>query len=252
MLGAATMRRLHLHLGSPLRASVQGAPPKTVSVVGSGVIPPLGASGRFGEGAFVRYSALKGLCNCDAPPPDVAFLRFIPGADREREAKRIAGLLRKIETPEAPFQVSSPDDPKDLLNFGRVRNMPLILAGLIALLATATLAHVLVSGITRRRRDLAILKTIGFVRGQVRRTVAWQATTLAVVALAIGVPFGIAAGRWLWTTFATNLGVFPEPRIPAIAVALVVPGTIVLANLVALLPARSAARTQPASILRTE
>ena len=46
-------------------------------------------------------------------------------------------------------------------------------------LAVAALGHTLVSSIRRRRRDLATLKTLGFTRGQVSATVAWQATTFA-------------------------------------------------------------------------
>jgi hypothetical protein len=53
-----------------------------------------------------------------------------------------------------------------------------------------TMAHTLITSVQRRRRDLAVLKTLGFVRGQVAATIAWQATTFAVVALCLGLPFG--------------------------------------------------------------
>ena len=71
-----------------------------------------------------------------------------------------------------------------------------MLAGLLALLAAAALAHLLVTSVRRRRRDLAILKSLGFVRGQVSAAVAWQATTVALLALAVGLPLGVALGRW--------------------------------------------------------
>jgi putative ABC transport system permease protein len=138
------------------------------------------------------------------------------------------------------------------VNFGRVQNFPLYLAILVALMAAATLAHVLVTSIRRRRRDLAILKTIGFQRGQLTWTVAWQATTLSLLALAIGIPLGVVVGRWLWTAFSDQLGILPSPAVPIAAVLLTVPATLLLANLIAYLPGRAAGRVQAATILRTE
>src|SRR5205085_1189498 len=82
-------------------------------------------------------------------------------------------------------------------------------------------------------RDRSILKTLGFVRTQLSRAVAWQASALAVVAVVVGLPLGIAAGRWVWGVFAGRLGVPPRPVTPVLAVTLLVPATIVLANLVA-------------------
>jgi predicted lysophospholipase L1 biosynthesis ABC-type transport system permease subunit len=122
----------------------------------------------------------------------------------------------------------------------------------LALMAVGTLAHTLVSSTRRRRRDLAILKTLGFARPQLRGTVAWQATTLLAIALLIGLPTGIAGGRWGWRVFAGQLGVLPDPVVPLAAILLAVPGALVLANLVAALPGRAAARTQPATVLRSE
>jgi ABC-type lipoprotein release transport system permease subunit len=51
--------------------------------------------------------------------------------------------------------------------------------GDIKLLACGTITHTLLTSVRRRRRDLAILKTIGFVGRHVRATVAWQATAIA-------------------------------------------------------------------------
>src|SRR5207248_8888292 len=106
--------------------------------------------------------------------------------------------------------------------------------------------------IRRRRRDLAVLKTLGFVPGQVRATVAWQSTTLGVVAVVLGIPLGIAAGRWAWLAFAHQLGIVPEAGVPLLALLAMVPATLVVANLVAVLPGRAAARAQPARVLRSE
>jgi ABC-type antimicrobial peptide transport system permease subunit len=93
---------------------------------------------------------------------------------------------------------------------------------------------------------------LGFVPRQVRVAVAWQATTFISVSLLIGLPLGIAFGRVIWTLFARQLGTLPEPVYPSLALLLIVPAAIVLANLIAVVPAFIAARMKPAVVLRAE
>ena len=119
-------------------------------------------------------------------------------------------------------------------------------------MGVAITAHTLVTSVQRRRRDLATLKTLGFVRPQILTTVISQATVFAAVGLVIGIPLGIAMGRWAWSAFADQLGVPPAPTIPLLVVGLAIPVTLLLANLAAALPGRSAARTRPAVVLRAE
>jgi ABC-type antimicrobial peptide transport system permease subunit len=95
------------------------------------------------------------------------------------------------------------------------------------------------------------LKALGFVNGQLASAVAWQATTLALVGTIAGVPLGIVAGRAVWMAFATNLGVVPVSVVPAWAVVGLVAGVIVVANILALAPALTAARTNAVQLLRT-
>lgn len=72
--------------------------------------------------------------------------------------------------------------------------MPLALGLVLVALAVGTLAQVLLTSV-RRRRDLAVLKTLGLSRWQVQAVVAWQAVALAAAALAVGLPLGVVAGR---------------------------------------------------------
>jgi hypothetical protein len=83
-------------------------------------------------------------------------------------------------------------------------------------------------------------------------TVVWQASTLVALALAIGIPVGVAAGRWIWLVVAEQIGVVPEPVLPAALLALLAAATVLVANLVAAVPAWMAARTRPATVLRAE
>ena len=59
-----------------------------------------------------------------------------------------------------------------------------------------------------------MLKTLGLVRRQVLSVVEWQALSLAGVALLVGVPLGLLAGRWAWVLFAGAAGVAPAASIP--------------------------------------
>src|SRR5205085_1233276 len=86
--------------------------------------------------------------------------------------------------------------------------------------------------------------------GQVRKAVAWQATTLALAALAIGVPLGVLSGRLIWARFANQLGVLEDAVVPIVAIALIMIGSVALANLIALGPARIAGKTRSAHALR--
>jgi ABC-type lipoprotein release transport system permease subunit len=246
-LGSKTLDQLHKRIGETVHVSVFGSPPKPMRVVGEAVIPPVGDVGQFGQGALIDYSS-AGYLVSGAPSADTLIVRTVPAADPTTVGRNIA---RAVPARLQPY-VEIPSKPNDLVNFGRVQNFPLYLAGLVALMAAATLAHVLVTSIRRRRRDLAILRTLGFQRGQLTWTVAWQATTLAFAALLIGLPVGIAGGRWIWTSFADQLGIVPSPAVPLAAVLVTVPATLLLANLIAYLPGRAAGRVRAATVLRTE
>jgi FtsX-like permease family len=253
-LGASTMRAAHVAIGQMVEVVVDQAdrPPKPVRmrVVGTVVVPPNPfAASRLGDGAAI---GVPGLVRLD---PRVAgqvgswpfLVRFAPGVDRDAGLAAVARDLKGSN----PFIVAA-ERPASITSLTRIADVPLLLSGLLALLAVGTLAHTLVSATRRRRRDLAILKALGFARGQVRGTLAWQATTLATVALLVGLPTGVAAGRWGWRLFAGQLGVLPDPVVPVLAVLIAVPSALFLVNVVAALPGRIAARTQPALVLRSE
>lgn len=247
-LGTRSLRELGLAVGDTVTVRVPGADRRArMTVVGRVVLPAFSDTARFGEGGLLTFRGLRRL----APrfPATDAIIRLRASDDR---ASVLASLRRQLQRPPAPLVDTARQTPTDLVNFGRVQNMPLLLAAVVAALALTTLTHTLISSIRRRRRDLAVLKTLGFVRRQVLAAVAWQATTIASVALLAGVPLGVAAGRWAWALFADQLGIVREPAVPIGLVLLLVPGALVAANLVAVVPAQLAARTHPAAVLRVE
>ena len=105
--------------------------------------------------------------------------------------------------------------------------------------------------VSRRRRDVGLLKAVGFVNSQVASTVLWQSTTLAVIGIIVGVPLGVLVGKAVWTAFANNLGVIPVSVVPGGLIALLAAGVLVAANVIAVVPALAATRSKAADLLRT-
>lgn len=262
--GPATLRRIGKDVGDTVSLSIQGSEGVSegveVTIVGVGVLLPLGASARFGDGVFLTYRLLNTVGEKSpqlrgiVPPPDEVYVVYAEGVDPAEVEADIRstyrpGSRRGLETSLGPDFPGI--DAADIVSFGRVRAMPFVLAGMLAALAVATMVHALVSGVRRRRHELAVLRTLGFVRRQVRATVRWQSTTLAVATFALALPAGIALGRWGWLLFARANGVVGEVVVPA-HVLLVGPAALVVALLAAMLPACVAARVRPAVVLRSE
>jgi len=263
VLGAATLATLHRSVGDSVVVQGEGLA-RTMHVVGRAVFPVLGigdfAPTSLGEGAALTVQGLDDVGGSaiaqftgGGPPPtsDLSFalIRFKPGVDPTAAKARIQAQVPQFPVgPELALVLT----PTDIATYRNLQATPVLLAAMLGLLGVGTLAHALISAVRRRARDLAVLKTLGFTRRQVGIAVAWQATTLAAVALLVGLPLGVAAGRWAWSLFAGQVGVIDESVVPLAAVLLAVPAAIILANLLAAIPGRFAARVRPALVLRSE
>ncbi len=148
--------------------------------------------------------------------------------------------------------VLSVQRPAQIVNYRTMGTTPVLLAGGLALGAVVALGLALLASVRRRRRDLALLKTLGFTQRQLASAIAWQASIAAMVGIVVGVPVGIALGRWLWTLFAQEIGAVPAPTVPVSWVVVAGSAALVLANVVAAFPGRRATRTPTAPVLRDE
>ena len=253
VLGTKTLHAIHGHIGQTVRVSAEGGgESEAMRIVGRAVFP------FFGRGSFAPTGLGEGVAMQDPAPDPNGFnfflMRLAPGARSRADIARFRQNLSAAGAcpGDQVCGVSTAQRPVDILNYSRVQGTPLALAALLAFLAVATVAHLLVTSIRRRRRDLAVLKTLGFVRGQVSAAVAWQATTLVVLALIVGLPVGVAAGRWVWLFFAGRLGVGASPIMPMVFLLLAVPLAVAVANALAAGPGWVAGRLPPAPVLRTE
>lgn len=254
VLGHGTLDALGKRVGdSVVLASEEGE--RALRVVGVAVFPTvgpiLGAYTSLGDGALMVYDEIPGWDEVSAGPKAL-FVRFTPDADPKAAHARLAANLVGVGRFPGSAQVLPVQRPAQIVHYESMGGTPALLGGVLVVAAVVSLGLALASGVGRRRRDLSILKALGFSRGQVSATVVWQSSLIVGIGLAVGVPLGIALGRWLWIIFAEQLPVLARPSVPVLALAGLAGTVVVLANLVAAAPARAAGRTPVASVLRSE
>ena len=280
VLGAATMAELHAHLGGTVRGGYGSKrdypvyiPPRTYRVVGVATLPAMGRSDvlhpSMGVGGVLdpaieppamvkaigtKYTALNG--------PQLLAVRFKPGVTR---AQRTALLRQAIAAGNRAFAAvpngqASGDliaslgvqYPAQIISYRSTEKTPLILSLVFAAGIAVAFGLTMAASARRRRRDLALLKSLGLRRRQLAATVAAQATASVAIGLVVGVPVGVVAGRWLWDLFANSIYAVPRATVPWGALAWLVLGALVLANVVAYPSGRTAARSPVAEVLRAE
>jgi ABC-type lipoprotein release transport system permease subunit len=101
--------------------------------------------------------------------------------------------------------------PAEIINYRSLGTTPALLGGALAVGAGSAFGFTLISSIRRRRRDVALLKTLGFTRRQLAAVIAWQSSVAVAIGVVVGVPVGTIFGRWLWDLFAQNIDVVPAP-----------------------------------------
>jgi hypothetical protein len=280
VLGSATLADLHkkvgdtvtVSYGSPKDAPID-VPPTPLLIVGTATFPAVGSSSfiadhtSMGTGALISRGieppAFQRALRAKDPNlngPELVFVRLRAGVSA---AAGHANALHIVAAADQTFAadpngqgnvvaVRGVQRPAQIVDYRSVGSTPIFLASALALGAIVALALTLVSSVRRRRRDLALLKALGFTPRQLARVVSWQASVTAIVGVIVGVPLGILIGRQLWTLFARNINAVPDPTVPTVSVILVVLGSLIFANLVATIPGRIAARTSTALALRAE
>ena len=251
-LGAASMRTAHTDVGRHVVVHGPGGSHRYL-VTGTAVFPrlapyPAAEPTGLGIGATFTPAGLHRL----VPNAEDRFILADLRTDPTHLTAARTALGRRIFTTRDPGQVLGPQRPNDVTSYERVARTPLALAALLTLLALATTAHVLITSVRRRRIELAVLKTLGFSGRQVSISVAAQATTMIGLAALIAIPIGIIVGLWAWRSTADWLGIPVEQVVPLAALGAVVVAAIVLANAIAFVPGRLAARIQPSAALRAE
>jgi putative ABC transport system permease protein len=244
-VGTSTMADEHLALGDEvtLRSPVDGSLVGPLRVVGR-VVP--------NDGVDTAQSPGRGVVVTDE-----LFDRIdvnTTGQSLLIAASDGVGADTLVERLRAAFggSVAPARAPEDVVNLERVSTVPALLAALVGLLALSALVNALLNVLGRRRRDIAILRSLGFARSQVLGSALTVATAVSAAAVVLGVPLGLVVARWAWGLLETRLGVRSGVVVPVGWVLVVAVVTVVVAEVVSLIPGLRAARIRAAEALRSE
>ena len=262
VLGVGTLAQLHKNVGATVAVSFGGTSPKNLLIVGTATMPAVGVGGvtghlEMGTGAIVDYRLIPPTVRnqADTSPlgPNAIFVRFAPNVTTSSARQQVNHIARELSLPtNFGVQVLSVQRPAEIVNYRSAGVTPTLLSSALAAGAVGALGLMLVASVRRRRRDLALLKALGFTQRQLAATVAWQSSIAVLIGTLVGVPAGIVLGRFLWDLFAREINAIPAPSVPVLPVALIAIGALLLANIVAAFPGRIAARTPTALVLRAE
>ena len=266
-LGTSTLRQLGKHIGDTVTVG-SGNSRRWLEIVGTVTLPSFGLiladHVSLGRGAMLPDSTLlatQGVtANCSNEQAGSAFpacpsavaIDTAPG--HPADARRLVSRIISADPDGSPYSTYplGPERGAAILNASQMGSQPLTLALSLAAAAVLALALTVLTSVRQRRRQLAVLKTLGLQRHQLRAIVAWQASIIMAIAALIGIPLGVAVGRWAWANFAYSVGFDPVSVVPVLALFLGFLGLLAAGSLLAAAPAMVAARTPPAAALRAE
>ena len=261
VLGNLTLAALHKRVGESVEVGAPGTRPTQLVIVGTATMPAFGGTGgmhmEMGDGAVLDYqlipAAQRNPYDQPQPGPNAILMRARSGTSRAAVQRSIDAIVTKLGggSGGGPPLLGA-QRPAEIIAYSNLGATPNLLGGALASGAAVALGLTLVASVRRRRRDLALLKTLGFTNRQLAATIAWQSTVAVGAGTVVGAPLGIALGRSLWELFAQEIDAVPDAGLPVLRVVLVALGALVLANVVAAVPGRIAARTPASLALRSE
>jgi MacB-like periplasmic core domain/FtsX-like permease family len=259
VLGSQTLAQLHKQVGDTVEVRAGKGRPSTLRIVGTATLPAIGVGGglhlEIGSGAVLPYRLIPAFSRniFDVTPgPNAILVRDRAGVNPAAARRSLEQIGRRLQIAFNGGAVDGVERPAEIINYRSLGTTPEILGGGLAAGATIALGLTLLASVRRRRRDLALLKTLGFTERQLAATVACQSLVAVGVGTVVGLPLGVVFGRVLWNLFAGQVHFVPQPTVSAWSVVLVAAGALVLACVVAWVPARLAARTETTVLLRAE
>lgn len=249
VLAPATARRLGVHVGSVVpMAGDRGARRLRVSGIG---FAPESSTASYDNGGWVTGIGYDMLLSGFKEHGALVALR--PGADPS-PAGAAAGRLERLAAAAAggPLLVITPFPPRQLGEITDVRVLPTLLGAFLALLAIGAVGHALAAAVSRRSRDIAVLRALGMTPDQSRWAALTQATVFTAAGLLAGIPLGVAAGRALWRATAAVIPLRYQPPDINLLLLLIIPAALACGLVLALVPGERAARLRAGPALRGE
>src|SRR5690348_12901384 len=192
------MRDLGVRLGDTLPVGLPGHVLR-LRVVGTVTLPSFGVEGAdhpsLGRGALLTAQdlyhaaalnprAVQAGSAAATTLPSALAIDVVPGTSPAARAALTQRLIagRPDPTPGGTYQLDRPL-AAEVSNASGMGGQPLALAVGLAVASVLSLELAVLASVRRRRRELALLKTLGMTRRQVRAIVAWQTTVTLVIAL---------------------------------------------------------------------
>jgi ABC-type lipoprotein release transport system permease subunit len=244
-LGSSSLHSLGLHVGD--RATMRGGcGEREVTIVGRVAMPLVGTADPD-DGTLLPMETFRALCADQLVASVDSNTSILLKVRHEADA---AGLSRTLD-PEH-FLVQRRAVPGAVRAIDDIRQVPLIVAGLVSLLALAAGGHALALSVRRRREDLAVLRALGLRPGQTAAAIRCQALILAAISIVVGIPVGVALGRLLWSSIVSASHLLLRTDVDMGGLVGLVAAIVASALVLSWWPGRRASRLQTARLLRTE
>jgi ABC-type lipoprotein release transport system permease subunit len=247
-IGPATAKDLHVGIGDTVTV---GNSHSRVRIVGEALFPS-DVHSEFDEGLWLtptRYDAVVPPIGPGGSESDarVVAVQFATGASPQAAIAHLQSALGSLSE-----DIEPPTEPFELANLSNVRTLPQVLAAFLGFIAVAALGSVLLSCARRRRQEFAVLRALGMTRGNIRAVLNSQGTAIALFGLLVGIPLGLIVGRLGWRAIAEQVPLSVIAPLVLAAALLLIPITLVVANVLALWPGRVTLSHVPADELRAE
>lgn len=234
VLGEALARRVGADVGSEITFTPG---PTTFTVTGIG---RLSDGDRADEFAYVTADGMERLGRGQQPDLNSAMVRL--GADTGADVtERLADLGWK------PALL-----PAKVATLEQIGTVPRLLAVGLAVLGVGAVVHTLLVALARRRRDLAVVRALGFVPGQARAAIGWQGVLTAAAGAIVGIPVGVVIGRVIWKQVVGGVGALDIVSVPWLLLVLIAVGAVAFCAVCGWVVGRRAARLRPSAVLRSE
>ncbi|WP_395292477.1 ABC transporter permease [Kitasatospora hibisci] len=250
VLDAGTAAAGRLRIGDPVTLATDG-PAMTKRLVG---IATTGDTRVTAGGTLVLFEKTTAQQLFATPGHYTGIdLSAAPGTDQYELARRVAAALPadRAEATTGSAQAAQQAVYVGTLTRGYAKT-PMVFAGVALFIGSFLIINTFTVLVTRRTREIALLRAIGAGRGQVVRAVLAEAFLVGLAASAVGLLLGLGIAAVLPDALSTGGTPLPHgpleigPR-PVLAALLVGVGVTVLA---AWLPSRRAARIAPVEALR--
>jgi putative ABC transport system permease protein len=199
------------------------------------------------NGVLASTPAVRQVMGPGGALPTRAYVTVRPGADHAKVAARLQGRLLANGATARPFTEVVHDQTSQQIGFFRLMQGYL---GLGLLIGIAGLGVVMVRAVRERRRQIGMLRAMGFTSSVVRRAFLVEAGFIAAQGIAVGVVLGTITAYQVLTNSSTFGDQSLPFDVPVLALGTVCAIPLFASLGAALLPANRASRIRPAAALR--